>query len=276
MLNAPYMVSAAFLSMVFAFTWVIARDVIRATTLTRELSEARHEAELLMRSNLLGEVASAMAHELNQPLAAILSNAQAAQKFMDLPAPDMDEIRDILDDVVRDDKRARDIILNLRHMLEGDEEAQQDVNLEAAIREMLEFIRQEFKDHAVKVEIDSTGQIPLVRGGRVGVQQVILNLVLNAKHALLEASSPDPVIHIRLRASHDGAEVEVRDFGPGIANSVRHRIFQPFVSTRDDGLGMGLAISRRIVEAQGGSLTVDDVHEGGGALFRLWLPAANR
>jgi C4-dicarboxylate-specific signal transduction histidine kinase len=228
-----------------------------------------------MRSNLLGEVASAMAHELNQPLAAILSNAQAAQKFMDHPAPDMDEIRDILDDVVRDDKRARDIILNLRHMLEGDEEAQQDLNLEAAIREMLEFIRREFEDHAVKVEIDSTGEIPLVRGGRIGVQQVILNLVLNAEHALLEASAPEPVIHIRLCASHGGAEVEVRDFGPGIANSVRHRIFEPFVSTKCDGLGMGLAISRRIVEAQGGSLTVDDVHEGGGALFRLWLPAAN-
>jgi signal transduction histidine kinase len=271
-LDAPYMISAAFLSIVLALTWVLARDAVRAKSLVLEVARAQRETERLMRANLLGEVAAALAHELNQPLAAILGNAQAAQKFLDRPDPNLTEVQDILADIVRDDKRARDIILNMRQMLTGDDSHQDSVDLEPAISEILDFVNNELNENDVTVLFDHTGDVPAVSGGRVALQQVILNLLLNAEHAVRESQSPSREIRIHLREHRGGVEVEVRDFGPGIAEDVRHRLFDPFVSTKEGSLGMGLAVCRRIVEGQGGRLTAENA-EDGGALFRMWLPA---
>jgi len=271
LLDAPYMISAAFLSIVLALTWVLARDAVRAKTLALEVTQAQRETERLMRSNLLGEVAAALAHELNQPLAAILGNAQAAQKFLDRPEPNLGEVRDILSDIVRDDKRARDIIQNMRQMLSGDESSQDRIELEPTIREILHFVNNELHENDVRVQFDRAGDIPAISGGRVALQQVILNLLLNAEHAMRESQSPSREIRIHLREERGGVEVEVRDFGPGIAEDVRHCLFDPFVSTKEGSLGMGLAVCRRIVEAQGGRLTAENA-EGGGACFRMWLP----
>lgn len=270
-LEAPYMVSAAFLSMVFALTWVLVRDAERVKTLAIEVARAHQETERMMRANLLGEVASALAHELNQPLSAILGNAQAAQKFLQRPEPELEEVQEILVDIVRDNKRASHLINNLRQMLKGDESLHAPMDLETVIRETLAFLSSEFDEHQITVRIDKSGQVPKVRGGRISLQQVFLNILLNAKHTLVECRSSDRKIRIYLCEKQGGTEVEICDTGPGIAEEIRSHMFDPFVTTKNGNLGMGLTICRRIVEAQGGKLTAANV-DGGGACFRVWLP----
>ncbi|MBT8039486.1 MAG: hypothetical protein HKO85_01700 [Xanthomonadales bacterium] len=271
-LSAPYMVSAAFLTMVFALTWVFARDVVNARTLAVELTQSRNETEQLVRANLLGEVASALAHELNQPLAAILGNAQAARKFLSRPEPDLTEIEEILDDIVRDDKRARDIILKMRSMLHGDESVHEPVELRVIVAEAIDFLKGEFKQNGISTRFDVSPPVPMVGGGRIALQQVILNLLINAEHALLDSRSENCDIQIRLFAHHGGAVLEVRDHGPGIADEIRSRLFEPFVTTKHRNIGMGLAVCKRIIEARGGQLSAENA-DGGGACFRVWLPA---
>lgn len=272
--TAPNVVSLAFLIVVIALTWVLVRDAVRAGRLAKKVEEAQRETEKLMRANLMGEVAATLAHELNQPLAAILGNAQAAQKFLEQPEPDLDEFREILQDIVRDDKRARNIITNLRNMLKGDRQEAQKVNLETAIRELLDFMGNELQRHDVKVQFISKGDIPEVCGGQVAIQQVIMNLLINAMRAICDSQSPHRDIRIRVAESQGGAEVIVRDFGPGIDKEVEPRIFEPFVTTKDGSMGMGLVVCNRIVENQGGRLTAENP-EGGGARFRVWLPACS-
>ena len=270
--HAPYVISLAFLFVVVALTWVLARDAVRAAKLDEQVALAQRETERLMRANLMGEVAATLAHELNQPLAAILGNAQAAEKFLARPDPDLVEIREILADIVRDDKRARDIITNLRRMLRGDHPEDQRVELESATRELLDFMGEELNRQSITIRLSSKGEVPEVCGGRVAIQQIIMNLVLNAARAIGDSNDGRREIRIQLLECNGGAEIVVRDFGPGIAEEVGQSIFEPFVTTRKGSLGMGLAVCGRIVENRGGRMSAANA-EGGGARFRVWLPA---
>lgn len=274
MLEMPFMVGPAFLSIVLALTWVLTRDAVRARALDIEVAEAHEETERLMRANLLGEIAAVIAHELNQPLAAILGNAQAGQKMLTTPAPDMEELAAILDDIVRDDKRARDIIQTMRGMLRGDQAAHEPVDLELAVNDVLDFAMKDMQRRAITLHYDTHGPIPRVSGGRVALQQVLLNLLINAERAILQDGASERRIEVMLRGRDGGAELEVRDHGPGIAEGVKDRLFEPFVTTADRGLGMGLVICQRIVEGHGGRLSGANA-EDGGARFRLWLPATD-
>lgn len=270
--SSPYVVSLAFLIVVVAMTWTLARDAVRTKVMDGKVAEARRETERLMRANLMGEVAAALAHEINQPLAAILGNAQAAEKFLDRPDPDLGEIRAIMADIVRDDKRARDIIANLRRMLRGDNVPDQRVNLESAVLEVVDFLEDEFKQHDISVCVDLMSRVPEVCGGRVAIEQIIMNLLLNAGRAVREAGALRREIHVELGGERGGAEIVVRDYGPGIDAEIQTRLFEPFVTTTDGSLGMGLVVCRRIVESQGGRITAENA-EDGGARFRIWLPS---
>ena len=271
-LELPYMISVGFLAIVLSLTWVMVRDVVAAQQLEREVAQAREETEQVMRTNLMGEIAAALAHELNQPLTAILGNAQAAEKMLDADASiDSEELRDILGDIVRDDKRARDFIQDLRSMLRGDDGDFDTVDLESATREMIVLVAGAFDRHRVRVSFDVQGEIPSVSGRRVALQQVILNLLLNAERAVRESGSARREILVVLSRARNGARLEVRDWGTGLAEEVQGKLFTPFVSTSEHGLGMGLAVCRRIVEGHGGRLTGENA-DGGGARFVLWLP----
>ena len=271
-LELPYMISVGFLAIVFSLTWVMVQDVIAAQRLEREVAKAREETEQVMRTNLMGEIAAALAHELNQPLTAILGNAQAAEKMLATDRPsDPDELREILADIVRDDKRARDFIQDLRSMLRGDDRNFDRVDLESATREMIALVAGAFERHRVQVRLDVRGEVPSVLGRRVALQQVILNLLLNAERAIRQAGSARREILVVLSGGDDGVLLEVRDWGTGLAEEVREKLFTPFVSTSERGLGMGLAVCRRIVEGHGGRLTGENA-DGGGARFVLWLP----
>ena len=254
-----------------SLTWDYAREVVRARVLEVELAQAHLETERLMRANQLGEVAGAIAHELKQPLTAMLFGAQAAQKFLARTEPDLDEIRDILADIVRDDKRARDIITNMWSMLAEESVPEEIFDPKSAIQEVIDITSKELDQNGVTVQFKTTWKLQEIAGHRAAFQQVVFNLILNALHAIKESSCSEREIQISLAEEQDGVEMEVRDSGPGISEEVLQQLFKPFVTTKKGGLGMGLVISRRIVEAHGGRMTARNV-EGGGASFLICLP----
>jgi C4-dicarboxylate-specific signal transduction histidine kinase len=214
-----------------------------------------------------------LTHELNQPLAAILSNAQAARRFLTNPRPDYGEVQAILDDIVRDDKRAGDVIHHLRLLLREGASAREHLELGELVQQVLGLISHELDVQGIAVKLALASALPPVAAGRVETQQVLLNLLANAIHALAEVPDERREITVRARPQGAGAvEISVEDQGPGIAADVLPRLFEPFFTTRSAGLGMGLAICRRIVDAQGGRIWAENTHRG--ARFSFTLPLA--
>ncbi len=251
----------------------IGEDITERLTAERNLQLTRRELEHLGRANVLGELVSALAHELNQPLTAILSNAQAARRFLGSASPDLNELREILDDIVRDDKRAGEVIAHLRLLLRKGESARERLRIQDTVHDVLDLMRGELDAHAILVREDLDPDLPPVHVGRVETQQVIMNLLVNAVRALAE--SPPERRQIRISAEHQGKDavvLRIEDTGPGIPPEELARVFEPFFTTKAGGLGMGLAICRRIVEAQGGRIWGES--SAGGARFSFTLPLA--
>jgi PAS domain S-box-containing protein len=250
----------------------IGEDITDRLAGERHLERTRHELERLARVNVAGELVATLAHELNQPLAAILSNAQAARRFLTNPRPDYGEVQAILDDIVRDDKRAGDVIHHLRLLLREGATAREHLELGELVQQVLGLISNEL-DAQGKLALASA--LPPVAAGRVETQQVLLNLLANATHALAEVPAERREITVWARPQGaDAVEISVEDQGPGIAADVLPRLFEPFFTTRSAGLGMGLAICRRIVDAQGGRIWAETTDRGARFCFTLPLAAS--
>lgn len=235
--------------------------------------ELRNELAHAMRVASLGELASALAHELNQPLAAILSNAQAARRFLANGEIEPEELRAILDDIVRDDKRAGSVIHHLRAMINKRPAAPEACGLNELVHEVLDLMRSEMIEAKIDVRPVFAPELPWVRAARVELQQVLVNLLVNAVHAM-EATPPElRVIEVETRAEEDVIVVSVRDRGHGLPPERLSEIFAPFFSTKANGLGMGLSICRRIIENHAGRIEAHN-HDGGGATFSFALPIA--
>ena len=220
---------------------------------------------------MLGELTAALAHELNQPLTAILSNAQAARRFLAGGEIDPDELRAILEDIIRDGKRAGGVVHNLRAMLSHAPIVREDCSLNDLVREVAEFMHSELVGHEIELQQSLAQVLPLVHAARVEVQQVLVNLVLNAAQAMKDTPRELRQIEIGTRSENGTVTVSVRDHGHGIPPERLDTIFEPFFTTKSAGLGMGLAICRRLIEAHGGRIEACN-HEGGGAEFSLCLP----
>jgi C4-dicarboxylate-specific signal transduction histidine kinase len=256
-------------------------DLLRGVSMdvtTRKLAElenARQNRELshLSRVGLLGELAGSLAHELNQPLAAILSNAQVGRRSLSRPSPDLVEMGAILDDVIADAKRAGGIVHGMRSMFKKDSlPVPEPLDLNGVITEVLDLLRSEIVARRVRVDFLPGATLPPAKAGRVELQQVLINLILNALDAVREA--PDGAgVSILTKHEGDRVQVIVRDDGPGISPEMESRLFEPFATTKEGGLGLGLSISHGIVTRFGG--TLESVREEGwsGAVFRLRLPA---
>jgi signal transduction histidine kinase len=246
-------------------------NALAAAKAGRESGRLRQELAHIGRVSALGELTGSLAHELNQPLTAILNNAEVAQHHLEGEVIDVAKLRDIVSDIVADDKRAAGVIGRLRTMLKKGKLEHVPLNVNDVVREVTDLVRNDTILRDIPVHLDLAAELPPVRGDRAQLQQVVLNMVLNG----LEATSASNGLARRLviRTSADGKNVvvAVEDSGTGIDMEDLDRLFQPLYTTKAEGLGMGLAIARTIVGAHGGELRASN-NAGGGATFAFTLP----
>jgi C4-dicarboxylate-specific signal transduction histidine kinase len=237
-----------------------------------ELEAAQHRAELthLTRVTTLSELSGSLAHELNQPLAIILSNAQAAQRLLVQAPPDVAEVREILTDIVAEDRRAGEVIRRLRALLKRGETVLLPLSLNDVITEVLQLTNAELIERGVTVVRDLAPDLPMIAGDRVQFQQVVLNLILNGADAMSANASGARCLHVTTARHNNAVRASVRDEGCGLPADVE-RLFEPFFTTKAQGLGLGLAICRSIMDAQQGRLWAEP-HPERGAIFYLEVP----
>jgi signal transduction histidine kinase len=248
-------------------------DVTARKTAERESLRQQQELAHLSRISVLGELAGALAHELNQPLAAILGNSQVGSRSLKTPSPDLVELGDILDDITADTKRAGGIIHGMRAMLKKDAGSEpQPVGVNDTVTQVLSLLNGEMVSRKVVPELHLADNLPPALAGRVEIQQILINLVLNALDAMNDLESGGS-LEVTTRRINGFLEILLRDTGPGVPAEMMDRLFEPFVSTKHGGLGLGLAISRSIAERFHGGLLVENDPRGG-AVFRLRLPQA--
>lgn len=221
---------------------------------------------------MLGELSGALAHELNQPLTSILSNAQAAQLFIARGVVSADEIGPILDDIVKADRRAGDIIRRLRRLLKKDDSTRQWLDLNEVVSEVLRLTNSDRVSRGITIQLELSPDLPPVYGDEVQLQQVLLNLLNNACDAI-EAVDALPALTVRTVCEAGNVIVSVADRGSGIGAEDMERIFEPFVTTKAKGLGLGLSICRTIIQAHGGRLWAENGQDGG-AVFHFVVPVA--
>ncbi len=253
--------------------YATARDVTVRLTAEAEATQRREELAHVTRVATMGELTTSLAHEINQPLTAILSNAQAAMRFLSRTEPDISEVRQILDDIIRDDRRASDVVRHIRALVKKEEPRQELLDLNQAIRDAVLLIRGEALLQEFSVTMDLSPDLKMIHGDYSQLQQVILNLILNGAAAMRNAPKDQRKIIVRTAMQDNGTvRVSVTDFGTGIDENNIERLFEPFYSTKPEGLGMGLSISQRIIKAHGGTMEASNNREGG-ATFGFSLPA---
>jgi len=246
-------------------------DVTDRRHAEQEARQTRDELAHAGRIATMGEMAAALAHEINQPLAAILSNAQAATRFLDAPDPDLAEVRDILHDIADDDARAGAVIGRIRSLVKKDHTDLRPLYLNTILREVIGLLHSDAVIRGVVVLHEFAADLPKILGDRIQLQQVVLNLLLNAFDAMRDGLSRDRVVAVRSRQVDSEVLVTVSDCGPGIPPEEMDRLFEPFRSTKPGGLGMGLSISRSIVASHGGRMWAEN-NTGRGATFGFALP----
>ena len=247
-------------------------DVSERKLAELEAQHSRQELAHFTRVSTVGELAASLAHELNQPLTGILSNAQAAQRFLEATPPDLGEVRDILTDIVDDDKRAAEVIQRLRYLLKKDEAQFLWIDLNVLIRDVVKLLSSDAVIRNVTVRLELDPRPVMVSGDGVQLRQVILNLLLNAMEAMAECAENDRIIVVRTETSEvEAVHVSVRDAGTGLGQDTHQLVFEPFYTTKPAGMGMGLAIAKSIIEAHGGVIWADSSTRG--ATFHFALPA---
>jgi len=248
------------------------QDISELKTLEAESQRLRTEIAHLDRVTTMGAMTAAIAHEINQPLAAILSNAQAAVRFLRHDQPDLDEIREALNDIILDDKRAAEVIRRLRKMVKKEALAIEPFDLNTVIEEVINIVHSEIIIRNVSVIKDFKSGIPTLYGDPIQMQQVILNLLINALDAIKDQPVEARCILLSTRdEGNNGVSFSITDSGPGIDPDRIEAIFNPFYTMKPQGMGLGLPICRSIIETYGGHLRAEN-HPDGGATFTLWLP----
>ncbi len=253
--------------------YAMVMDVTERNNAQQESRRLQDELSHASRITTTGELAGTLAHEINQPLAAIMSNAQAARRFLDSPAPDVEEVREILSDIVAEDARAGEVINRLRAFLKKSRAVLEPVDLNAVFGEVVGFVRSDAVVRDATLSLDLDPALPKVIGDRIQLQQVVLNLVLNAFDAVDARPRGERRILLRTGRENGLVHAAVSDSGNGIPAEEFETVFTPFFTTKPQGLGMGLPISRSIIARHQGRIWVEAVPDGG-ACFRFCLPAA--
>jgi len=250
-----------------------------------DLSERKRSAETLRvlqielthagRLATMGQLAASIAHEVNQPIGAVRNNAHAALRFLATNPPDLQEVTEALESVVSETYRAGDILGGIREQIRKAPPRKERLDLTQAIEEVIALVRGELLKNHVSVQKRLAQGLQPVLADRVQLQQVMLNLIVNAIEAMIPIPDKERQLVVSIEASpEEGLLVAVADSGPGIRPENRERVFQSFVTTKDGGVGIGLSICRTIVEGHGGRIWAD-AHEPRGAAFRFTLPASH-
>jgi signal transduction histidine kinase/integral membrane sensor domain MASE1 len=232
------------------------RDVSDRKRTEHEAQEQRQGLAHAARVLAVGELAGSLAHELNQPLAAMVANAQAAQRLLGQSATEPGELREILSDIVQDGKRGAEVIRGVRALLRRSDPDRAVVDMNGLVLEVARLLRSEAILKRISVRLETSPDVLPVLGERVQLQQVILNLVMNAYEAVNDVADGPRELVVQTRDEAAGVQVFVSDSGPGLSDETMERMFQPFFTTKAGGLGLGLAISRTIVRAHGGEIRV--------------------
>ncbi len=249
------------------------RDVTQHKKDEAEAFNARRELLRTERLLRMGELTASLAHELNQPLTSILSNSRAALRFLEAGRLETNQLREILEDIARDDKRAGDIIRSLRSMVKPEEGEQELISINDVLNEASSLFNSEAIIRNIRVETDCANPLPSVNINKIQILQVLINLMMNAAESMLDGPGGRKIV-LRTRVIDGRAvQVAVRDFGPGVEEEGLTKLFEPFFTTKRSGLGMGLSLSRSIIEAHGGHIWVEN-NADRGATFYFDLPAA--
>jgi PAS domain S-box-containing protein len=248
-------------------------DAISALSSLRSLRDTRTELERMSRLTTLGELTTSIAHEVSQPLGAMVASAGACTRWLGADPPAMAEARAALDNIVADGKRAREVIARIRSLSKRQLPRMDRLDLNRKILEVLDLTEQELRSHEIVLETTLDGTLPRITGDRVQLQQVLLNLIVNAIDAMSAVDDRPRVLNIVTAKGADGVLVEVRDSGVGLDPNRAERVFEAFFTTKADGIGIGLSISRSIVEAHGGRLWAAS-NRPHGAVFGFSLPVA--
>jgi signal transduction histidine kinase len=244
--------------------------------MTQEIQQLRDQLAHSARISLMGKLTASLVHEVNQPVAAIVANASTASRLLSSdPDTAWQEFPAIISDIIRCGARARHMIDRLRHFGSKREPCPEQVNMSGVVEEATLLARSELALRCVRLDLQLSRHLPCVIADRVEMLQVILNLLVNAADAASAACSQEGVVKVRTRHRRGSVEVRVDDNGAGIPSHDLTRVFEPFFSTKKNGMGLGLAICANIVGAAGGQLTAGNVR-GGGASFKVSLPAVHR
>jgi signal transduction histidine kinase len=248
-------------------------DITDRTNAEKQLRQLEADFAHASRVATLGELTASIAHEVNQPLAAIITNGEASVRWLSKSEPDIEKAKEIALDMISDARRAADVITRIRSMAAGAMPAAEIVSVNAAVGDAVNFLRRELRDHQVQVEIALSAEDPRAIADQTQLQQVLVNLIVNAVHAMADKPVKQRRLVLRTALIDRGTvEVEVEDRGGGLRGADIEKIFDSFYTTKKSGLGIGLSICRSIVEAHGGSIRSKNL--GDGACFSFTLPAA--
>jgi len=247
-------------------------DVTELNRARLQLEVAQAELDQAFRLTSLGQLTASISHEINQPLGSILANGQAGLRWLQRDTPDLLAIKRSLRAIVQDAKRAGSVICAVQILTRNDPPKRRLVDLNDLVRESVELIRRELTRLLVDLELMLSEVAPTVYAERIQLQQVVINLVLNAAQAMATTGQSDRRLCISTLESDGEGVVAVSDTGPGIDASVKSRLFRPFTTTKPDGMGLGLSICENIISRQGGRIYVESRSEGG-AKFVFALPS---
>jgi signal transduction histidine kinase len=246
--------------------------IIQDITERKQAEEAQQNLAHASRLALIGELTASIAHEINQPLGAILSNAEAAEMMLSQAEPPLDQVRAILSDIRKDDLRASEVIKGVRALVSKRSGESQPLDLRVIVTDVLALLRPDAERRGVKLVSTIVAPTPRLHGNRVQLEQVLLNLFLNGMEAM--AGTPPEKRRIEVQATNDHSrhiEISVKDAGHGIPPDEIPRIFDSFFTTKEHGMGLGLAMVRSIIELHGGHISAEN-NPDGGATFRFQLP----
>lgn len=275
LIHRPIFATLWFMGILAAVAYELGRELILNARARLQVAQLRGELAQLGRVDTMGQLASGLAHELAQPLTASLGNIEAAQIHLRKTNPDLDELRAIVEDIQQDTRRAGEVLDRMRTLIRRQAVDKQPLAIDEVFRDVTSLLHSEAIARRVELAVNVDPGLPRAMGDRVQIAQVLLNLLVNAMDAMQNLTARRRWVRIEAHpASSGGLEIAVTDSGPGIPHQSLQEIFEPLFTTKPHSLGLGLALSRTIVEAHGGRLWAENRAGQDGAILRLTLPAA--